>query len=117
MGARFLMLHNGVRVQSIRFAKQWIEVHYSIEPLSFDRVAIYSYEEFGQWVFETHKTDEKTVCIHFFTENFEDMMALLIEEFHFEQLPIQAEQYNKRLTRIVNALERRIRKIIKTNNK
>ncbi len=112
MGARFLIFGNHLNIHKVDYSEGTMEVHYSVFPFLFNRVAVYDTEEFIDWISLSHTGNEQTVSIDFFTEEFGSVINLLIEEFHFEQLPIQGRAENRRLERIIAALERRITSFI-----
>jgi len=97
-----------MQVYHVKHTGGTIKVEYAVFPYYTRRVSIYKEEEFLQWIMDTHQDNRPTFDPIFFAEEFPDIIANDIDQFHYEMIggPLQAEV--RRLSNIIDALERMV---------
>lgn len=75
-----------INISKIDIANGLVEIHYSIFPMFWNRVAVYQIQEVEEFILNQDSQNANT--IEFLTENYQDILIQNISEFHFTQQSI-----------------------------
>jgi hypothetical protein len=102
---------NLLRVDRVNWHDGCFEVYYRVFPYWFSRVSVYQIEEIIQFLNDMQNGEdpkEKTVSTEFLLEEWESMVEMDIELFHYTEMGMQLISENNRLISIINALQKRV---------
>lgn len=101
-----------IKIDSVYWDGQFVEVYYRTAPEWFSRVSVYPVEEIiSSYNGDKRDPYELTVGTDFITEEINSMMEMDIEEFHCKQLGLYRTDTRKIkiLERIINQFKTKVR--------
>jgi hypothetical protein len=100
-----------MRPISVEISGKWLEVTTRVYPYFEKRTTIYLMAEFRKYIQDTHWSDKQTFDLDFFMENFDDVIFLQIEEFHYHALNLHEKSNSLRLQGKLDAAYRQIQRL------